>query len=72
MKRYDSGRATGLALLLALVVALVVAWLAVTQLGAIRRPQDGSAAQPAADPVRQAQDAVDALNERMEQSAGEP
>ena len=66
MKRNNSGRTTGFTLLLALVVALLVAWLTVTQLGAImRRPQNGGAVQPTEDLVQQAQDAVDALNERM-------
>ena len=57
-----SGRGTGLTLLLLLVVALIVAWLAVTQLGSLRRPQD-SAAQPTGDLLQQTQDAADALVE---------
>ena len=65
-----SGRSTGLTLLLLLVVALIVAWLAVTQLGSLRMPQD-SAAQPTGDLVQQAQDAVDALNGRMGQVAAQ-
>ena len=65
-----SGRSTGLTLLLLLVVALIVAWLAVTQLGSLRRPQD-SAAQPTGDLVQQAQDAVDALNGRTGQVAAQ-
>ena len=65
-----SGRGTGLTLLLLLVVALIVAWLAVTKLGSLRRPQD-SAAQPTGDLVQQAQDAVDALNGRMGQVAAQ-
>ena len=65
-----SGRGTGLTLLLLIVVALIVAWLAVTQLGSLRRPQD-SAAQPTGDLVQQAQDAVDALNGRMGQVAAQ-
>ena len=65
-----SGRGTGLTLLLLLVVALIVAWLAVTQLGSLRRPQD-SAAQPTGDLVQQAQDAVDALNGRTGQVAAQ-
>ena len=71
MKHNNAGRATGLALLLTLIVALIVAWLAVTQLGTLRKLQDSVDAQPAADPVRQAQDVVDALNERIEQSIGQ-
>ena len=65
-----SGRSTGLTLLLLLVVALIVAWLAVTQLGSLRRPQD-SATRPTGDLVQQAQDAVDALNGRMGQVAAQ-
>ena len=68
MKHHNSGRASGLALVLILIVALVVAWLTVTQLGTIRRPQDSGAVQPTEDLVHQAQDAVDTLNERMGQS----
>ena len=63
MKGNDSGRGTGLTLVLVLIVALVVAWLAVTQLRSVRS-QD-SAAQPGANYVQQAQDAVNALNDRM-------
>ena len=63
-----SGRGTGLTLLLLLIAALIVAWLAVTQLGSLRRPQD-SATQSTPDLVQQAQDAVDALNGRMGQGS---
>ena len=63
-----SGRGTGLTLLLLLIVALIAAWLAVTQLGSLRRPQD-SATQPTPDLVQQAQDAVDTLNGRMRKEA---
>ena len=72
MNRYHSGRGTGLALLLILIIALVVAWLAVTQLGALRKPQPENAAQPTADLVQQAQDAVDAINGRMAQTYEAP
>ena len=63
------GRGTGLALVVILIAALVAAWLAVTQLGSLRKPQD-SATQPTPDLVQQAQDAVDALNGRMGQGSG--
>ena len=66
--RDRSGRGTGLTLVIILIVALVVAWLAVTQLGAIRRPQDSGAIHPTEDLVQQAQDVVDALNDKMGQS----
>jgi Tfp pilus assembly protein PilX len=77
MNRHHSGRGTGLALVVILIVALVVAWLAVTQLRSLSGPRDAATAreatlaQPTADPVQQARDAVDALNERM-QAAAEP
>ena len=67
MKGNDSGRGTGLTLALILIVALVVAWLAVTQLRSVKS-QDNSAAQPTTDPVQQARDAVNALNEKMDRS----
>jgi hypothetical protein len=67
-----SGRGTGLTLLLLLIAALIVAWLAVTQLGALRKPQPENAAQPTADLVQQAQDAVDAINGKMAQTYEAP
>ena len=72
MNRYHSGRGTDLVLLLILIIALVVAWLAATQLGALRKPQPENAAQPTADLVQQAQDAVDAINGRMAQTYEAP
>ena len=71
MNRRQSGRGTGLGLVVILIVALVVAWLAVTQLQSLRAPREAAPAQSTADPVQQARDAVDALNDRM-QTAAEP
>ncbi len=67
MKRHNSGRASGLALVLILIVALVVAWLAVTQLGFLRRTEESLSGPQSTDVVQQARDAVDALNDRMRQ-----
>jgi len=64
----NNGKGSGLTLVLILIVALLVAWLTVTQLGTIRRPQDSGAVQPTEDLVQQAQDVVDALNDKMGQS----
>ena len=69
MSRYDFGRSTGLALALVLIVALAVAWLAITQMGSLRKSEDS--ATKSTDLVQQAQDAVDVLNERMGQGNGE-
>ena len=66
MRRNDSSRGTGLALALVLIVALAVAWLAITQMGSLRKSEDSAA--KSTDLVQQAQDAVDSLNERMGQS----
>lgn len=72
MKHHNSGRASGLALVLILIVALVVAWLAVTQLGFLRRTEESLSGTQSTDVVQQARDAVDALNDRMEEMAGQP
>ena len=61
MRRNDSGRGTGLALALVLIVALAVAWLAITQMGSLRKSGDSAA--KSTDLVQQAQDAVDSLKE---------
>jgi Tfp pilus assembly protein PilX len=71
MNRHHSGRGTGLALVMILIVALIVAWLVVTQFRSLSGPRDAATVQNTADPVQQARDAVDALNERM-QAAAEP
>ena len=72
MKHHNSGRASGLALVLILIVALVIAWLAVTQLSFLRRTEEGLSGPQSTDVVQQARDAVDALNDRMEEMAGQP
>ena len=61
-----SGRSTGLTLLLILVVALIVVWIAVTQMGSLRKPKNSDA--KSTDLVQQAQDAVDVLNGRMKEA----
>ena len=63
----SKGRGSGLLLICLLIVALVVAWLVVTQRGSLEfgktEMQQGQAEQM--DPVQQAQDVVDAVNEAM-------
>lgn len=61
----NNGKGTGLTLLIILIIALLIAFLGVKNMGLLgigrSTPQQESY-------VQQAQDAVDALNERMEQS----
>lgn len=71
MKGNNSGRGASLTLALILIVALVAAWLAVTQFRSLRVSPDAAPDQPTANPVQQARDAVDALNEGM-RTAAEP
>lgn len=64
-------RRSGLGLIMLLAVMLLVAWLTMSQMGALHQtPSTGNETEQSADPVEQAQDAVDAINE-MQQSAGE-
>ena len=64
----NKGRSSGLMLVVILLVIVIVALLFAAQMGAfgIGKSGGGPAAETA-DPVAQAQDAVDALNERIEQ-----
>jgi len=65
----NKGRGSGMALLILLIVALIVAYLAVQQmksLGVGGTTQQEQVQEQ--DPVDAAQDAVDALNERIEEA----
>ena len=68
MRLNDRGRSSGLMLVVILLVIVIVALIFAAQMGAfgIGKSGDGPAAQTE-DPVAQAQEAVDALNERIEQ-----
>jgi len=65
----NNGKGSGLTLALILIVALLIAFLVVKNMGIFgiggSTPQQESY-------VQQAQDAVDALNDRMEEMAGQP
>lgn len=65
----NNGKGTGLTLLIILIIALLIAFLGVKNMGLLgigrSTPQQESY-------VQQAQDAVDALNDRMEEMAGQP
>ena len=63
--RNNKGRGSGLALLLILIVALLVAWLMVKQMGSLGM---GGTTDPTQEVyVEDAQDAVDSLNDKMQQ-----
>lgn len=69
MKHNITGRGSGLTLVIILIIALLIAFLGVKNMGPLgiggSSPQQESY-------VQQAQDAVDALNDRMEEMAGQP
>ena len=70
----NKGKGSGLLLICLLVVALFVAWLVVTQMGGLglgkTDMQQGQTEQM--DPVQQAQDVVDMLNQAQQQAAQGP
>lgn len=69
----NKGRGSGLALILILIVALVIAYLAVTNLSFLGA--GGSSTQEEViqeDPVDRAQDAVDQINQRIQETTQEP
>ena len=68
MHRNDQGRSSGLMLVVILLVIVIVALLFAAQMGAFGIGNSGgSPTAQTPDPVAQAQEAVDAVNERIEQ-----
>ena len=65
----NNGKGTGLTLLIILIIALLIAFLGVKNMGLLGigrlTPQQESY-------VQQAQDAVDAINQRQQQAGQEP
>ena len=60
-------------LIIVLLVALLIAWFAVTQMGSLGFGKtDAQQAQTQQNAIEQAQNAVDAINNRMQQSGLEP
>ena len=70
----NKGKGSGLLLICLLVVALFVAWLVVTQRGSVgfRKPDMQQGQIERMDPVQQAQDVVDMLNQAQQQAAQVP
>ena len=62
-------RRGGLGLLLVLAAALIVAYLVMGQLGNRTSPAEAEA--PQSDPVQQAQQVVDLLNQQTQQAEGQ-
>ncbi|MBR3556632.1 MAG: hypothetical protein IKN89_12030 [Oscillospiraceae bacterium] len=70
MKRNNKGFSSGLMLVVILLVIVIVALLFTAQMGAFGMGKTGDGPAQTPDPVEQAQEAVDAVNERIEQYAG--
>ena len=68
----NKGKGSGLMLIIILIVAVIVAYLVVTQMGGLGvGKQETQQEQTQENVVEQAQDAVDAINERMQQDAAQ-
>ena len=63
----SNGRGSGLLLIIILLVALLIAFLVVKQMGSFGIGKTDSLQEPQQDPVQQAQNAVDAINNRTAQ-----
>ena len=69
----NRGKGSGLMLIIVLLVALLIGYLAVTQMGGLGFGKtDPQLAQTQQNAIEQAQNAVDAINNRMQQSGLEP
>ena len=65
----NNGRGSGLMLIIVLLVALLIAWFAVTHMGGLGFGKtDAQQAQTQQNVIEQAQNAVDAINNRMLQA----
>ncbi|MBE6830303.1 MAG: hypothetical protein E7519_08845 [Ruminococcaceae bacterium] len=65
----NKGKGSGLALIIILIVAIIIAWLFMRQMGESRPANQNKKQQQ--EIVDQAQQAVDALNQKIEESLGE-
>ena len=69
----NNGRSSGLILIIVVLVALLVACFAVMQMGGLDFGKtDAQQEQTQQNAIEQAQSAVDAINNRMQQSGLEP
>ena len=69
----NKGRGSGLMLIIILVVALLIGYLAMTQMDSLGFGKTGTQQeQTQQNVIEQAQNAVDAINSRIQQNALEP
>ena len=69
----NKGRGSGLMLIIILVVALLIGYLAMTQMGSLGFGKTGmQQEQTQQNVIEQAQNAVDAINNRLQQTDLEP
>ena len=69
----NKGRGSGLMLIIILVVALLIGYLAMTQMGSLGFGKTSmQQEQTQQNVIEQAQNAVDAINDRLQQNALEP
>lgn len=65
----NKGKGSGLALIIILIIVVIIAWLFMRRMGDSRSVEQNKKQQE--EIVNQAQQAVDALNQKMEESMGE-
>ena len=70
MKRNNKGFSSGLMLVVILLVIVIVALLFTAQMGAFGMGKTGDGPAQTPDPVEQAQEAVDAVNDHLQQQYG--
>ena len=69
----NKGKGSGLALILILIVAIIVAYLTMTQMGSLGfGKKSETQIEQTQDPVNAAHDAVDAINQKIQQAGQEP
>ena len=64
----SKGKGSGLILIVILVVALLIGYLAMTQMGSLGFGKTSMQQQTQQNVIEQAQNAVDAINNRLEQN----
>ena len=68
----SKGKGSGLMLIIILVVALLIGYLAMTQMDSLGFGKTSLPQQTQQNAIEQAQNAVDAINNRLQQNALEP
>lgn len=68
----NKGKGSGLVLIIILVVALLIGYLAMTQMGSLGFGKTDVQQQTQQNVIEQAQNAVDAINNRLQQTDLEP